>query len=73
MPLKQPSPRRLLIARDEQEVKHSQRYVLVEGKLAHATNATAPPEYCRDRFDFPGGSWPAIARATKHKSAAGRC
>jgi hypothetical protein len=44
MPLKQPSPRCLLIARDAQSSKHSQRYGLVEGGLAYATNATAPPE-----------------------------
>ncbi|MGO9750861.1 MAG: hypothetical protein ACLP8S_30900 [Solirubrobacteraceae bacterium] len=44
LPLKRLSPWCLLIPRDAESSKHSQRYVLVEGGLAYATNATAPPE-----------------------------
>ncbi len=45
------------------------RYVLVEGGLAYAKNATRRRSHCRDRFDFPGGPWPAIAKATEESSA----
>ncbi len=54
----------VLIARDAQSSKHSQRYVLVEGGLAYATTRPRRRSHCRDRFDFQGGSWPAIAKAT---------
>jgi hypothetical protein len=54
----------LLIARGAQASKHSQRYVVVEGGLAYAKNATRRRSDCCDRFDFPGGPWPAIAKAT---------
>jgi hypothetical protein len=63
-PLKRLSTKRLLIARNAQASKHSRRYVLVEGRLAYAKNATRRRSHCRDRFDFPDGSWPAIAKAT---------
>ncbi|MGO9789773.1 MAG: hypothetical protein ACLP8S_09845 [Solirubrobacteraceae bacterium] len=38
------SHKRLLIARDAQSSKHSQRYALVESGLAYTTDAVAPPE-----------------------------
>jgi hypothetical protein len=36
--LKRLSPKRLLIIRDAQSSRHSQKYVLVEGGLAYASN-----------------------------------
>ncbi len=58
--LKRLSTKRLLITRNAQASKHSRTYVLVEGRLAYAKNATRRRSHCRDRFDFPDGSWPAI-------------
>ncbi len=63
-PLKQLSPRCLLIARDAKLSKHSQRYVLVEVSSPIPRTRPRRRSHCRDRFDFPGGSWPAIAKAT---------
>jgi len=33
--------------------------------IGFATNSFAPPELLRRSLDAPGGSWPAIAKATK--------
>ncbi len=53
LPLKQPSSRCLLSARDAQSSKHPQRYVLVDGGVAYATNATARPEALRRSLSRP--------------------
>jgi hypothetical protein len=44
MPLKERSTKRLLIARDARSSKHSERYVLVDGGLAHCDEGDRQPE-----------------------------